>query len=224
MAPRLKDGPGAFPRKSLSSLLIIGPERALLTLALAHGAGAAMDSPFMNIIAQGVAQTGVQVVRFEFPYMKARRDGAKRGAPDREPVLRQAWLDVVDELGGGNRLVIGGKSLGGRIASMVADQAGVWGLVCLGYPFHPPGRPGHQRTKHLETIRTPTLIIQGTRDPFGPREEASTYDLSASVRFGWIADGDHSFKPRVRSGRTEAQNLSEATSLINGFLQKLARD
>ena len=224
MAPRLKDGPAEFLRKSLSSLLVVGPGRAPLTLVLAHGAGAAMDSPFMNVIAQGVAQTGVRVVRFEFPYMKARRDGAKRGAPDREPVLRQAWLDVVDELGGARRLVIGGKSLGGRIASMVADEAGVRGLICLGYPFHPPGRSDHPRTTHLETIRTPTLIIQGTRDPFGPREEVSTYDLSTSVRFGWIADGDHSFKPRVHSGRTEAQNLSEATLLIDGFLQKLARN
>jgi hypothetical protein len=222
LAPRLKDNPAEPSRKRPSSLLIIGPERARLKLVLAHGAGAAMDSPFMNVIAQGVAQAGVRVVRFEFPYMKARREGGKKGAPDREPVLCRAWLDVIDELGGAAHLVIGGKSLGGRIASVVADEAGVRGLVCLGYPFHPPGRPDRLRTEHLKTMRTPTLIIQGTRDPFGAREEAANYDLSAGIRFGWIPDGDHSFKPRVRSGRTEAQNLSEATSLIKGFLVKLA--
>jgi predicted alpha/beta-hydrolase family hydrolase len=210
--------------KKSSTLMITGPERAALTLVLAHGAGAGMDSPFMNIIAQGVAPIGVRVVRFEFPYMRARRELGKKGAPDREPVLLRAWRDVVNELGGGDNLAIGGKSLGGRIASMVADQADVRGLVCLGYPFHPPGRPDRLRTEHLKTMRTPTLIIQGTRDPFGAREEAANYNLSANIRFEWIADGDHSLKPRARSGRTEAQNLSEAISLINGFLTKLVRD
>ncbi|HXZ88994.1 MAG TPA: alpha/beta fold hydrolase, partial [Candidatus Binataceae bacterium] len=145
-------------------LLIDGPREAAHTIVLAHGAGAAMDSPFMDTVAEGLARNGIRVVRFEFPYMKARREGGKRGAPDREAVLIEAWRDAIARLGGGARLVIGGKSLGGRIASMVADEAGARGLVCLGYPFHPPGQPARSRVKHLEALRTPALIVQGTRD------------------------------------------------------------
>src|SRR5260370_12988676 len=124
----------------MRQLIYDGPKDAAATLVLAHGAGAAMDSPFMNRIAAGVAEWGIRVARFEFPYMDARRRTGKGGAPDREPVLRAAWLEVIERLGGGPRLVIGGKSMGGRIASLIADEAGVKGLVCLGYPFHAPGR------------------------------------------------------------------------------------
>jgi predicted alpha/beta-hydrolase family hydrolase len=119
-------------------------------------------------------------------------------------VLRESWLSAVEALGGGKRLVIGGKSMGGRIASMVADEAGVRGLVCLGYPFHPPGRPEKLRTKHLENLATPALIVQGTRDQFGTKEDVAGYSLSESIRVAWIEDGDHSYKPRASSGRTEA--------------------
>ena len=100
-----------------------------------------MDSPFMETIAAGLAGRGLRVVRFDFPYMRERRRGGSRRAPDRPSILRDAWLSVIEQLGGGSRLVIGGKSLGGRIASLLADEAGARGLVCLGYPFHPPGRP-----------------------------------------------------------------------------------
>src|SRR5712691_2037708 len=139
-----------------------GPDDAQQTLVLAHGAGGAMDSTFLNIIARGLAARGMRVVRFEFPYMARRREGEKRGAPDREPVLLDAWRNVVRELG--TDVAIGGKSMGGRMASMVADELGVRGLVCLGYPFHPPGKPQQLRTKHLAALRTPTLIVQGERD------------------------------------------------------------
>jgi len=200
-----------------------------------------MDSPFLNTLAAGVAGGGARVVRFEFPYMESRRKQGKRGgAPDPEPVLRKRWLDVISELGvcpsdlsggpcgppsplgGGGSLFIGGKSLGGRIASLIADEAGARGLVCLGYPFHPPGRPLRLRTKHLETIRTPTLFVQGTRDPFGSREEVLEYSLSENVRILWIEDGDHSLKPRARSGRTETENLAEAVAAVSDFLRNLA--
>ena len=201
--------------------LFDGPEDAPLTLVLAHGAGAPMNSPFLNVVARGAAQAGTRVARFEFPYMRARRPGGPRGAPDRGPVLEESWREAIGALGGGDRLVIGGKSLGGRIASMVADEAGVRGLVCLGYPFHPPGKPERLRTKHLEDLRTPGLILQGTRDPFGGREEVEGYRLSPSLRIEWIEDGDHSFKPRASSGRTEKQNLAEAVSRVSGFLEEL---
>jgi predicted alpha/beta-hydrolase family hydrolase len=204
-----------------SSLLFDGPEDAAVTLVLAHGAGAPMNSPFLNVVARALAESGVRVARFEFPYMHARRQGGPRGAPDRGPVLEEAWREAIVHLGGGERLVIGGKSLGGRIASMVADRAGVRGLVCLGYPFHPPGKPERLRTKHLEDLRTPALIVQGTRDSFGSREDAAGYRLSPSIQIAWIEDGDHSFKPRASSGRTEARNLSEAITRVREFLAKL---
>ena len=127
-------------RPTKMNFLIDGPHEAERTLVFAHGAGGAMDTPFLNVVARGVGERGIRVVRFEFPYMAARRTGGKRGAPDRQPVLLQTWRDVVAELGGPN-LVIGGKSMGGRMATMVADDLRVRGVVVLGYPFHPPGRP-----------------------------------------------------------------------------------
>ena len=198
-----------------------GPDDAAITVALAHGAGAAMDSPFMNAIAAGLAGNGLRVVRFEFPYMQKRRTGGKRGPPDAPRVLQAAWEEVIAELGP-ETLVIGGKSLGGRVASMVADAAGVRGLVCLGYPFHPPGKPEKTRIAHLGKLETPALILQGTRDPFGSPEEVASYPLSASIAVRWIEDGDHSFKPRVKSGRTPEQNLGEAVRRIQEFVSGLS--
>jgi len=205
-----------------ADLLFDGPDDAALTVVLAHGAGAPMNTPFMNEVARGLAADGFRAARFEFPYMRARREtGKKGGAPDREPILRNAWKEVVEELGGGERLVIGGKSLGGRIASMVADEVGARGLVCLGYPFHPPGRPEKLRTGHLETLSTPALIVQGTRDAFGTPEDVAGYRLSPAIRVVWLEDGDHSWKPRASSGRTEAQNMAEALTAFREFLEAL---
>jgi hypothetical protein len=209
--------------KDGSDLLFDGPEDAPTTVVLAHGAGAPMNTPFMNSVARGLASGGdVRVVRFEFPYMRARRETKRRtGAPDREPILRNSWKEVVERLGGGERLVIGGKSMGGRIASMVADEVRARGLVCLGYPFHPPGRPEKLRTKHLETLETPTLILQGTRDAFGTPEDVAGYALSPAIRIVWLEDGDHSWKPRASSGRTEAQNMADALAAMREFLTAL---
>jgi len=211
-------------------LLTVGPEGAARTLILAHGAGQGMDSPFMAAFAEGLAARGdgiggLRVIRFEFPYMQeARRQGASR-PPDREPVLLECWRRVIAqvEAGGCARglLVIGGKSLGGRMASMIADEQGVAGLVCLGYPFHPPGKPERLRTAHLETLRTPTLICQGARDPFGQPAEVAGYALSPAIRFCWLADGGHSFEPGKASGRTEAENRQAAMEAIIEFLTQV---
>jgi uncharacterized protein len=124
----------------VTEFLFDGPKNADRTIVLAHGAGAPMDSDFMNVIASGLAKSGLRVARFEFPYMVKRREDGRRRPPDCAPVLLESYLQVVAELGPEN-LIIGGKSMGGRIASMVAGAAGVAGLVCLGYPFHPPGKP-----------------------------------------------------------------------------------
>ena len=198
--------------------LVDGPRKAAKSFLFAHGAGAPMDSPFMQRVAEGVAAAGVRVIRFEFPYMQRRRETGKGGAPDPPHILMQSFLDAIEKAGGSSGLVIGGKSMGGRIASMVADDAEVRGVVCLGYPFHPPGKPGKTRTKHLETMRTPTLILQGTRDSFGGPDEVGGYKLSSAVRIEWIEDGDHSFKPRARSGRTEADNVGAAIALVAKFI------
>jgi predicted alpha/beta-hydrolase family hydrolase len=203
-------------------LILDGSSDAGVTVALAHGAGAAMDTPFMNFFAHGLARCGYRVGRFEFPYMAARRQGGRGGPPDREPVLRQTWLHVVRMLKP-KHLVIGGKSMGGRIASMIAAEAGVAGLVCLGYPFHPVGKPQQTRTEHLRNLKTPTLILQGERDLFGNREDVAHYELSQAIRIAWLPDGDHSFKPRKSSGRTEEQNWTDALDTMAGFIDCLPR-
>lgn len=196
-----------------------GKERA--TLVLAHGAGAPMDHPSLTAVAEALAANGLRVVRFEFPYMQRRRTLGVRKGPDAPAVLQETWLAVIQELGGAAKLFIGGKSMGGRIASLIADQAGVRGLVCLGYPFHPPGKPTQLRTAHLAGLRTPALIVQGERDPFGSREEVETYKLSKSIRIEWILDGDHSLKSRKSSGRTDQQNLAQAVVAVTDFVLSL---
>jgi hypothetical protein len=197
-----------------------GPEAARLTVALAHGAGAPMDSPFMEFFAEGLAASGHRVARFEFPYMAERRQSGRRRPPDRVDVLLATWRRVIAGLGC-RPLVVGGKSLGGRMASMVADETGVAGLVCLGYPFHPPGRPDSLRLAHLARLRTPALIVQGTRDPFGDRSEVAGYALAPAIRVHWLEDGDHGFVPRAASGRSERQNWQEALAVLRRFVAGL---
>jgi predicted alpha/beta-hydrolase family hydrolase len=201
-----------------SDVLVDGPPEAAATFLFAHGAGAPMDSTFMKKVAEGLAARGVRVVRFEFPYMAKRRASGKGGAPDREPVLRARWTELVERFGGGSSVSVGGKSLGGRIASMIADEVGARALVCFGYPFHPPGQPSKLRTAHLQTLRTPALILQGTRDAFGGPEEIAGYGLSPAIRVEWLEGGDHSFKPPARSGRTEGENVQRAVELAGDFL------
>ena len=207
---------------TVPELLVDGPVDAALTVALAHGAGAPMDSPFMAAFAEGLAARGHRAVRFEFPYMAERRRSGKRGGPNRTEVLLETWRAVIQDLGP-EHLVIGGKSLGGRMASMVADERGVRGLVCLGYPFHPPGRADSVRVAHLKDLRTPTLILQGTRDSFGSPEQVQGYDLSPAIHVHWLDDGDHGFRPRKKSGRTELQNWDEGLQALNGFLAGLTQ-
>ncbi|MCT0199318.1 alpha/beta hydrolase [Synechococcus sp. CS-1325] len=208
--------------------LIAGPDAASASVLLAHGAGAAMDSPFMAAIAGGLAQQGWRVVRFEFPYMARIRETGRRQGPDRMPVLQEAFrqqVRLVQAEQPGRPLFIGGKSMGGRVASLLADELaasdGVRGCLCLGYPFHPPGKPLQLRTEHLADLRTPTLILQGERDTFGRREEVETYSLSPQVQLRWIPSGDHSFKPTRSSGLSEAQNWATAEALSDSFLRQL---
>jgi hypothetical protein len=171
----------------MASFLIDGPSTAEKTCVFAHGAGAGMKSGFMATVAGGIAAAGIRVVRFEFPYMSA---GRRR--PDPADVLLDCWRGVVRDLGAPRSLVIGGKSMGGRIASRVADELGVAGLLVFGYPFHPVGKPEKLRTSHLATLKTPALIVQGTKDKFGTRADVESYTLSKAIRIEWIEGGDHS--------------------------------
>ena len=204
------------------SLIMDGPEDSL-SLVLAHGAGTSMTSPFMADMAGRLSKSGLRVARFNFPYMTERRETGKRRPPDGLKILLDTWRNVIDTLGGPKNLFIGGKSMGGRTASMIADEQGVRGLICLGYPFHAPGKRDNPRVAHLETLRTPTLICQGTRDNMGNRETVESYALSASIEIHWLEDGDHSFKPRLKSGTSLNDNLVSASSCIVRFCQRVSR-
>ena len=176
----------------------------------------------MGAIAAGLCARGIRVVRFEFPYMAARRRTQKRAPPDRMPALEASFRAVIASQPREVPLFIGGKSMGGRVATMLAAapdlSATVAGVIALGYPFHPPGRADKLRIEHLRTLEARCLIVQGTRDPFGVEAEVASYPLSARVRVHWIADGDHSLGPRKTSGRTSAQNLAEAIDVTARFM------
>ncbi len=197
-----------------------GPETGPVLL-LAHGAGAPMDSGFMTEMAGLLADLGIPVVRFEFAYMRARRTDGKRRPPPRMPVLIEEFLEVISRFA--DRMVfIGGKSMGGRVASMIAadpqSSGDIAGLVCLGYPFHPPGKLDSLRTAHLPAITCPVMIVQGERDPFGNKDDVSGYQLPAHVRVCWSAFGNHDLAPPKKSGRTARENWSSAAEAIAGFV------
>lgn len=208
------------------TFLDTGPEDAPCRLLLAHGAGAAMTSPFMEQIAALLAERGIAVSRFEFAYMAARRLEDKHRPPPKAervmPEFEAAIAAALARMPKGRRLFIGGKSMGGRVASMVADaafaQKQIAGLVCLGYPFHPPGQPQTWRTQHLVSLQCPALIVQGERDPFGPRSEVEEQKLSERISFHWLGDGDHDFGPRGASGFTRKGNLAAAAAAIAAFM------
>ena len=141
--------------------------------------------------------------------------------------VRAAEPQPLDPRGLPGPLVIGGKSMGGRVASMLADElfaAGtIAGLLCLGYPFHPPGKPDQLRTKHLAGLKTPALICQGTRDIFGSREEVSEYKLSKQIEILWLEDGDHDLRPRKAiSGFTAADHLNTVAEKVKAWSGRLS--
>ena len=204
------------------TLLFDGPDGGSPILVLAHGAGAPMDSPFMTGVTERLAAMGHRVARFEFPYMARRRAEGTKRPPDRQPILLDSWRKVIGHLGGAENVVIGGKSMGGRMASLIAAEMPVRGLLCLGYPFHPPGKPAKTRTEHLAALDVPGLILQGTRDPFGRPDEIAAYQLSDRTTVHWIEDGDHDLKPRKSSGRDHAAALDEIAEVASGFLRSLA--
>lgn len=191
-------------------------------LLIAHGAGAGQDSTFMQRCRDALAERGVQTLAMEFGYMqRMRAEGRRRPPPKVDTLVAELaeWCDLVSHPALPPPW-IGGKSMGGRVASLLAAREGepaVAGLVLFGYPFHPPGRPERLRLDHWPQLRCPVLVVQGGRDPFGSREELAGYDL-AQARVHLLDDGDHDWKPRRVSGRTQAQLIDEAAAVTAAFM------
>jgi predicted alpha/beta-hydrolase family hydrolase len=211
--------------ESSMKILSTGPENAAVAVLLAHGAGAPMDSPSMNAAAMALAVEGLRVHRFEFSYMAARRTGQRKPPPKAESLMGE-FRAAVDAVASNNALIIGGKSMGGRVASMVADElhtkGKINGLLCLGYPFHPPQKAEQLRTWHLARLATPALFVQGTRDTFGNREEVAGYELSPRIEILWLEDGDHDLKPRKQiSGISAADHLKTMARAVHDWSARL---
>jgi predicted alpha/beta-hydrolase family hydrolase len=199
------------------SFAVDGDADASVVLVLGHGAGSGMDSEFMVAFASGLAKHGLRVVRFNFPYIEA-----GRRTPDRAPVLEATVAAVAAQFrDDAERLILGGKSMGGRIASQAVSQGlAADGLVFLGYPLHPPGKPDRLRTQHLESLSIPMLFVEGTRDPFCPLETLAgvRQRLGAPTSLVVIDDGDHSFKVRKSSGRSTADAWSHAIDAVAAWI------
>ncbi len=214
----------------MTAFLTNGPEDAATWLLLAPGAGAPMTSGWMVQMSERLAEAGLHVVRFDFAYMTARQtSGSRRPPPKAEKLVGEyeaAVAQLVAQHAGG-KLLIGGKSLGGRVASLAAqglyDAGHIAGLVCLGYPFHPPDKPDQLRTQHLLTLTCPALIVQGERDPFSGRDEVPGYGLPPAITVHWATDGDHDLAPRRSSGATLDGNLTAAAHDIASFAKSLAQ-
>ncbi len=207
----------------MTELIVNEADHAWAHLLLTHGASEAVDSPFLTTIADGLAALGVRTARFEFDYRAQVRRGASRRPPPTMPILEEEFRACIAAHDHAGPLFIGGKSMGGRVASLIADDmfasGNVAGIICFGYPFHPVGRPEKLRTAHLENLLAPALICQGTRDPFGTTDDVSGYDLSAQIEIEWLDDGDHGFKPRKRSGATLEQNMAQAIEATARFMK-----
>lgn len=178
-----------------------------------------MDHPLMTVLARGLSEAGFAVVRFEFPYMRRRRTEGVRAGPNRLPRLQQALRRVARDLDP-TRLVLAGKSMGGRVSATLVDELGAQALLVFGYPFHPLGKPDQLRLEPLQGLLAPGLILQGERDRMVDRTTVTGLwpQVSAGLRLTWLPDGDHSFKPRKASGHTHMGNLQRASELAADFL------
>lgn len=197
--------------------LLVAPPDAKALLVLAHGAGAGMRHPFLEKISELLGERGVATYRYEFAYMEK-----GSGRPDPPAVAQARVREAVGEAAGavpGVPLFAGGKSFGGRMTSQAqaADPLpGVRGLVFLGFPLHPPGRPGTSRADHLDEVKIPMLFLQGTRDEFAGLDllRPVVQGLGERATLHLIDDGDHSFKVRKKSGRSEADVMNDLATQI----------
>lgn len=212
-------------------ILTIGPLSRINHLILAHGAGAPMTSPFLTTISELLNKHEITVHRFEFPYMREQRLSGGRRPPPRVEALIENYLRAIhtciNKLPSAARLFIGGKSMGGRVATLVAAlpeiKKNIEGLVLLGYPFHPPKKPKSLRTEALRDCEMVTLIVQGTRDPFGTQQEVLGYRLPKSVKLLWIEGGNHDLKPPASSKHSHQDALHETAYAIAAFVETLPK-
>ena len=204
----------------MNEFLLEGPEDAPRVLILTHGAGSPMDSALLTRLSTSLAELGTRVIRFEFPYMAARRTGGKRGMPDPQPILLQRWKTVFAQFKDARPTFIGGHSMGGRMASMVADQVSPSGVMCVSYPWHPPDNPHKTRVEHLLHLKTPCLMLCGTRDEFGSPEEVKGYTLAPSVKVHWLDGADHSIKGLARSPRKTSHHIQDTIAAMDAFMRQ----
>ena len=194
---------------------------AIAQFIFAHGAGAGSDSEFMQTMANQLSEYGIDVGLFDFEYMQIAKQTNKRRPPERAPKLLSYFEHILTQADTNLPLFIGGKSMGGRMASMLACSTShtVLGVLAFGYPFHPPGKPEKLRTEHFADIPCPFLVLQGERDTFGTREELATIAMPKQPLYVWLTDGDHSLKPRKKSGITEQENLNVAAIQAAKFIK-----
>ena len=199
-------------------------EKPRCNLVLGHGAGADMDSPMLAYVADALAKRNINVVRFNFEYMRLINETGKRRPPPRMIQLENEYLEILEKLEDKSvPTIIGGKSMGGRVATNILERSEAVAAIVLGYPFHPNGKSNQIRIEHLAEgkISKSLYIIQGTRDPFGKLAEVSTYPLSNSVTIEWLEDGDHDFKPRQSSEVAVEENWQQAVEHIDAYLHEL---
>ncbi len=193
------------------------PKPSVPVLVLAHGAGAGSKHPWMQAWAKALAARGVRVVTFDFPYIRA---GKK--LPDRAPVLEATYREVAAKVRAKfprARLFLGGKSMGGRMASHLAAAGEACdGLVFFGYPLHPPAKPEKRRDEHLGKIRVPMLFVQGERDPFGGKDEIAPLAKKLGASAVFVPEGDHSLEAPKRSGWTEERVREMVGEIVAGFV------
>jgi len=205
--------------------------QAKATLVFAHGAGAGMDSDFIQRISFLLNQRQINVIRFNFPYMEKRIIDGKRRPPDRMPKLVDDFelllkqLDSNAELNSQLPLFVSGKSMGSRVAATLlaekrAVSCSIKGLIAIGYPFHPLGKPDNLRLAPLTENKKPVLIIQGDRDKLGNKEEIDSYELPPNCYVSYMPDGDHDIKPRVKSGFTHEQHIIQTCDQIFRFISE----
>lgn len=195
------------------------------TLLMAHGAGAPMDSAFMEKLANALADEGIAVARFEFAYMAGRRTGGSKRPPPRADRLIGEFQTALQTLlaDASGPLLLGGKSMGGRVAAMLGGGGSlpqrVRGICCFGYPFHPTGKPDAEwRLSPLQESKRPVLILQGDRDPFGSKAELDTVTLPGTVSLTYLEDGNHDFGPRGKSPATLDGNIRAAAGAVAAFV------
>ena len=198
--------------------LVNTAHKPIANFVFAHGAGAGQNSEFMQLISNGIAHHNINVLRFNFAYMQLAEDLGKGRPPDRADKLLTHFKTLLSEIDNSLPIFVGGKSMGGRMASMLLEESHAIGCICMGYPFHPPSKSEKLRTEHLLSINKPVLILQGERDVFGKREEIEKYELSQQVQVNYLPDGDHSFKPRKASGCTLENNINKVIEYTAAFI------